>query len=89
MDELQVLRIFQNTLEVIIVLVSFILAPALIVGFIISMLQAATQINEVTLSFIPKLLVTLVTLIIGGPWVLGVILNYTTTLIQDIPGLIK
>lgn len=69
-------------------LVAVILLPALAVGLLISMFQAATQINEVTLSFIPKLLVTLLTLMIGGPWMLHLIINYSTSLITRIPGII-
>jgi len=83
-----VLSVFQQTLEVIIMLVAVILLPALAVGLLISMFQAATQINEVTLSFIPKLLVTLLTLMIGGPWMLHLIINYSTSLITRIPGII-
>ena len=64
------------------------LLSALIVGVLVGMVQAATQINEMTLSFIPKLLVLIVALTVGGPWMLGEMVNYTTTLIQNIPGII-
>lgn len=80
-----VVTIFQQALEVILVLTMITLIPALVVGLLVSMFQAATQINEMTLSFIPKLLVTLVTLIIAGPWMLRLILEYTSRLIHDIP----
>jgi len=83
-----VLTIFQHTLEVILLLVVVILIPALCVGLLVSMFQAATQINEMTLSFIPKLIVTLGTLMIAGPWMLRMLMEYTTKLIQDIPSLI-
>jgi flagellar biosynthetic protein FliQ len=52
------------------------------------MFQAATQINEMTLSFIPKLLVTFAALVIGGPWMLGLIVDYTRRLFENIPYLI-
>jgi flagellar biosynthetic protein FliQ len=65
-----------------------VLIPALIVGLFVSMLQAATQINEMTLSFIPKLIVTVFTLMIAGPWMLNVIIEFTQGLIHDIPYLI-
>ena len=84
-----VLSIFQHTLEIILLLVVVVLVPALIVGLLVSMFQAATQINEMTLSFIPKLIVTLATLMIAGPWMLRILTEYTTKLLQDIPYLIR
>ncbi len=83
-----VVTIFQQALEVILILTLITLIPALLVGLLVSMFQAATQINEMTLSFIPKLIITLVTLMAAGPWMLRLILEYTTTLIHDIPYLI-
>ena len=83
-----VLSIFQHTLEMILLLVVVILVPALVVGLMVSMFQAATQINEMTLSFIPKLIVTLATLMIAGPWMLRMLVEYTEKLIHDIPTLI-
>lgn len=65
------------------------LLSALLVGLMIGMFQAATQINEMTLSFIPKLLVMVGALVVAGPWMLGVIVNYTRTLIEQIPSLIS
>lgn len=83
-----VLSIMQQTLEIIMVLVAVVLLPALAVGLLVSMFQAATQINEMTLSFIPKLLITLVTLMVGGQWMLHLIVNYSQRLIKNIPFLI-
>jgi len=83
-----VLSIFQHTLEIVLLLVVVILIPALVVGLLVSMFQAATQINEMTLSFIPKLIVTLATLMIAGPWMLRMLVEYTEKLIHDIPSLI-
>ena len=80
-----VVTIFQQALQVIMVLTMITLIPALMVGLLVSMFQAATQINEMTLSFIPKLLVTLATLMVAGPWMLRLILEYTSKLIHDIP----
>lgn len=80
-----VLSIFQHALEVILILIMIVLIPALIVGLMVSMFQAATQINEMTLSFIPKLIVTLVTLMVAGPWMLRFLMEYTQRLIMDIP----
>jgi flagellar biosynthetic protein FliQ len=64
------------------------LLVALIVGLIISIFQAATQINEQTLSFIPKLLAVFATLVIAGPWMLNQMLDYIRTLFMSIPQLV-
>lgn len=63
------------------------LLTALVTGLIISLFQAATQINEMTLSFIPKLLAVLATLVIAGPWMLGTALDYMRNLFSSIPQL--
>ena len=83
-----VLTIFQHALEVLLMLILVILIPALLVGLMVSMFQAATQINEMTLSFIPKLIITVVTLMFAGPWMLRLIMEYTQQLIRDIPYLV-
>lgn len=83
-----VLTVFQQTLEVLSVLIMVVLLPALFVGLLVAMFQAATQINEMTLSFIPKLLVTLGVLLIAGPWMLQLILDFTRRLFTSIPQLI-
>ncbi|MBI3560803.1 MAG: flagellar biosynthesis protein FliQ [Gammaproteobacteria bacterium] len=80
-----VVSIFQKSLEVTLLLCLVVLVPALIVGLIVSMLQAATQINEMTLSFIPKLIITVLTLMFAGPWLLRVLTEFTQTLLHDIP----
>ena len=83
-----VLDIFSHAMELVLLLVVIILVPALIVGLLVSMFQAATQINEMTLSFIPKLIITILTLMIAGPWMLRMLIEYTRNLILDIPGMI-
>ncbi|HEC12145.1 MAG TPA: flagellar biosynthesis protein FliQ [Acidiferrobacteraceae bacterium] len=83
-----VISIFQQTLELLVLLISMMLLPALAVGLLVSMFQAATQINEQTLSFIPKLLITLATLMLAGPWMLQVVVDYTRRLFESIPALI-
>ena len=83
-----VLTIFQHALQVLLMLILVILIPALLVGLMVSMFQAATQINEMTLSFIPKLIITVITLMVAGPWMLNLIMDYTHQLIQDIPYLV-
>jgi flagellar biosynthesis protein FliQ len=61
---------------------------ALITGLAIGMLQAATQINESTLSFIPKLLMLVLTLFVAGPWILRVLIDFTRDLYANIPAMI-
>ncbi len=83
-----VVTIGKEALEVCVLLLAVLLLPALVVGLLISMFQAATQINEVTLSFVPKLLVTLLTFVIAGPWLLERLVDYMKRLIESIPVLI-
>jgi len=64
------------------------LVSALLVGLFIGMLQAATQINEMTLSFIPKLIIVVVALWFAGPWMLNLITSYTSALVANIPNMI-
>ena len=64
------------------------LLVALVTGLIISLFQAATQINEMTLSFIPKLLAVCATMVIAGPWMLSLILDYMRQLFSSIPQLV-
>lgn len=80
-----VLTIFQNAVQVLLVMVLVVLIPALVVGLLVSMFQAATQINEMTLSFIPKLIITLLVLMFAGPWLLRVIMEYAIQLFSSIP----
>ncbi len=83
-----VVNIGQRALELTLVLMLILLIPALIVGLMVSIFQAATQINEMTLSFIPKLLVTMMVLIFGGNYLLRLITDYTLRLYNSIPGYI-
>ncbi|QEM83820.1 MULTISPECIES: flagellar biosynthesis protein FliQ [Halomonas] len=63
------------------------LLTALFSGLLVSLFQAATQINEMTLSFIPKILAVFTVLVLAGPWMLQLILGFTRELFQQIPGL--
>jgi flagellar biosynthetic protein FliQ len=83
-----VLTIMQQTLHIITLLIAVILIPALVVGLLVSMFQAATSINEQTLSFIPKLLITIAVLVFAGPWMLSLLTGYATRIFEDIPFLI-
>jgi flagellar biosynthetic protein FliQ len=64
------------------------LLTTLVIGLLVGIFQAATQINEMTLSFIPKLIGMAAALVIAGPWMLNQLISYTRTLITSIPGLI-
>ncbi|SFN63240.1 flagellar biosynthetic protein FliQ [Izhakiella capsodis] len=64
------------------------LLAALFSGLVISILQAATQINEQTLSFIPKILAVICTIVIAGPWMLNLLLDYMRTLFSNLPYMI-
>jgi len=64
------------------------LLVALIIGLIVSIFQAATQINEATLSFIPKLVGVFVALVVAGPWMLSVMLDYMREIFGGIPGMV-
>lgn len=83
-----VITIGQQALEVTILVSSPLLLAALAVGLLVSIFQAATQINEMTLSFIPKLLVMFLLLVVAGPWMLNMMMDYTRRLYSSIPGLI-
>lgn len=83
-----VISIGQHALQICVMILMLLLLPALVVGLIISMFQAVTQINEMTLSFIPKLLVTFGVLILGGPWILSTLLDYMTGMFENIPHMI-
>lgn len=78
----------QEAMLVAIKLSAPILLPALLVGLLVAMFQAATQINESTLTFIPKVLVTGAILMLAGPWMLQLFVDYFQDLIRDIPSLI-
>ena len=84
-----VVTIGQQALMVMLLLAAPLLLTSLVVGLFVSVLQAATQINEMTLSFIPKLVAISVTLAIAGPWMLKTLVGYTRELIISIPGLIN
>ena len=83
-----VMTIGQRALEITIMLSAPLLLAALIIGLLVGVFQAATQINEMTLSFIPKLLVLAGALYFGGGWMLRVLVGYSEHLIKSIPSLI-
>jgi flagellar biosynthesis protein FliQ len=83
-----VMTIGTRALEVTLLLSAPMLVVALVTGLLIGVFQAATQINEMTLSFIPKLVAMAATLTLAGPWMLKLIVSYTRELFESIPGLV-
>ena len=80
--------IAQETVLVAIKLIAPILLSSLAVGLVVAMFQAATQINEQTLTFIPKLATIIIVLMVAGPWMLQVIIDFFQNLLHQIPELI-
>lgn len=83
----QVMSMTYQALKVALFMAGPLLLVALALGLLISIFQAATQINEMTLSFIPKVLGVGVALVVLGPWLISTMVDYIRTLIQTIPSL--
>jgi len=83
-----VLDLFGEAIWLVVLIVSAIVVPGLIVGLVVSVFQAATQINEQTLSFLPRLIVTLLALMAFGPWIIMKIMEQFEFLFMNIPRLI-
>ena len=83
-----VMTISQGAMWTAVLIASPMLITALAVGLVIGMFQAATQINEMTLSFIPKLFTLFLSLLVAGPWILTILVEYTQRLLLSIPHLI-
>lgn len=78
-------EILRESLGIVIILVSAIILPSLVVGLIVSVFQAATSINEQTLSFLPRLIVTLLVLSWGGHWLTSKLMDFTFMMVERIP----
>ncbi len=85
MDPQQVLTISRDGLLTLLIVCAPILLVVLAVGIIVSVFQAATQIHESTLSFVPKLLAAFATLAVAGPWMLSTLVDYIQQVLQSIP----
>lgn len=83
-----VLSIVLQALQIMLLASAPALGAALVTGLVVSILQAATQINEMTLAFIPKLVAVFVALAVTGPWMLALLTDYVKRLFTDIPSLI-
>ncbi|WPP01326.1 flagellar biosynthesis protein FliQ [Pseudomonas sp. HR96] len=80
--------LFRQALWLTTVMVAILVLPSLLVGLVVAVFQAATQINEQTLSFLPRMLIMLVTLIVIGPWMVRTFMEYITNLYTSIPQVI-
>ena len=85
MSEQTVIDLVVRTIIVLLKISAPALITALVAGLGISIIQAATQINEQTLSFIPKIIFMMIAFVIAGPWIIQTIINFTVTLYNDIP----
>jgi flagellar biosynthetic protein FliQ len=83
-----VMTIGRHALELTLLVSAPLLLAALAVGLLISVFQAATQINESTLSFIPKLVAILVMLVLAGPWMITMMVDYMRRLLENLPFMI-
>ena len=88
MNPQTVMALGQGALELTLMISAPLLLSALAVGLIVSVFQAATQINEMTLSFIPKLIAIFAALLLSGPWIITMMTDYMRRLITSIPTLI-
>ena len=83
-----VMIIGQEAIKVTALLIAPLLLSALAVGLLVAMFQAATQIQEMTLTFIPKLITVAIVLTVAGPWMLRTLMDFTEQLIESIPGML-
>ncbi|RDV25079.1 flagellar biosynthetic protein FliQ [Alteromonas aestuariivivens] len=81
-------EILRESMFMVILLVSAVIVPSLIVGLIVAVFQAATSINEQTMSFLPRLLVTLLALSWGGNWLVQKLMDFTYHMVEQIPQVI-
>jgi len=88
MTPTSVIEIGRVAIEVTLLVSTPMFLAALVTGLVVSIFQAATQINEMTLSFVPKLIAMFVTLVVAGPWMLTVLTDYMRRLFESIPSLI-
>jgi flagellar biosynthetic protein FliQ len=84
-----VMTMGQKAMEVTLMISAPLLLVALVTGLLVSIFQAATQINEMTLSFIPKLVALFAALVLAGPWMLSVMIDYMRQVLEGIPALVS
>jgi len=89
MNQSDVLKLALDAIRTVLMMAAPMLISSLIIGLLISIIQAVTQIQEATLSFVPKIIAVLVSLIIFGPWLLNLITEFTTNLFTNVNLFIK
>ncbi|WP_025821637.1 flagellar biosynthesis protein FliQ [Shewanella marina] len=77
--------VFRHALSIVVIIVSAVVVPGLIVGLVVAVFQAATSINEQTLSFLPRLIVTLMALMVGGHWLVRTLMDFFFSMVERIP----
>lgn len=88
MDAQQVFTLGQQGLYMLMLVAAPVLLVVLLVGVVISVIQAATQINEATLSFVPKVVAAILTLAVAGPWMMTTLVEYIQRTLQSIPSVV-
>jgi len=88
MDPQQVFTFGQQGLTLLLIVAAPLLLTVLVVGLVVSIFQAATQINEVTLSFVPKMVAAVAVLTLAGPWMLSTLVEYIQRTLQAIPSIV-
>jgi len=88
MDAQQVLSEGQNALLMLLMVSAPVLLVVLVVGLLVSIFQAATQINEATLSFVPKIVAAVAVMVFAGPWMMGTLVEYLQRTLQSIPSVV-
>lgn len=89
MTEELVLHLGQEALKTTAMLAAPLLITTLVVGLAVSIFQALTQINEATLTFVPKMIIIAIVLILAGPWMLDVMTQYTVNLFENMPAMVR
>ena len=89
MTELFALEIGRNALMMVVMLSAPMMAAALVVGLLVSIFQALTQVNEQSLTFVPKILAVFGTIVVTGPWLLNSLVGYATGLFTMLPNMVR
>lgn len=84
MSQSDILKLAQDSIKVVLMIASPMLIFSLLIGLIVSIIQAVTQIQDATLSFVPKIVAVFLSLILFGPWILQVITEFTTNLLINV-----
>ena len=89
MDSQQVFTYGQQGLYLLLMVAAPVLLTVLVVGLVVSIFQAATQINEATLSFVPKMIAAVAVMMVAGPWMLSMLVEYLQRMLQAIPSAVS